>query len=73
MSVIVDDIIPAGTKGVVRGLEFNQIIQNILETEMKDTELETNFETTCPAHHTTEIPDWWIHCKSRDKYVIGYN
>lgn len=73
MSVIVDEIIPAGTKGVVRGLEFNHIVKTILETEMEPSEFETSFETTCPAYHTTEIPDWWVHCRSRDKYVIGYN
>lgn len=73
MNVIVDDIIPAGTKGNVRGLEFNHIIKSMLEMKMEPNQLELSFETNCPVYDTSEIPDWWIYCKVTNKYVIGYN
>lgn len=74
MNVIIDDIIPAGTKGNVRGLEFNHIIKSMLEMKMEPNhQFNLSFETNCPVYSTSEIPDWWIHCKLTNKYVIGYN
>lgn len=72
LSVVMNYVIPAGTKGVVRGLEFNKIVKTILEKNLRNN-MEPFFEKKCPFYETTEIPDWWIYCKENNKYVIGYN
>ena len=67
-------LIPAGTKGVIRGNKFNNIIRKFITELMLDTErFEICFEKKCEGHFTTEIPDWYILEKSTNKIIIGMN
>jgi len=67
-------LIPAGTKGVIRGNKFNSIVKQYITNLSLDTErFEINFEKICECHFTTEIPDWYILEKSTNKIIIGMN
>ena len=67
-------LIPAGTKGVIRGNKFNIIVQNFIVNLELDTErFEIYFEKKCEGHFTSEIPDWYILEKSTNKIIIGMN
>ena len=68
------DLIPAGTKGVIRGNKFNNIVkQAIICLELDTNRFEICFEKKCDLHFTTEIPDWYILEKSTNKIIIGMN
>ena len=67
-------LIPAGTKGVIRGNKFNNIIKKFITNLAFDTSrFEICFEKKCESHFTTEIPDWYILEKSTNKIIIGMN
>lgn len=68
------ELIPAGTKGVIRGNKFNNIVKNFITNLELDTDrFEICFEKKCEDHFTTEIPDWYILEKSTNKIIIGMN
>lgn len=68
------ELIPAGTKGVIRGNKFNNIIKNfIINLQLDKERFEILFERKCEGHFTTEIPDWYILEKSTNKIIIGMN
>jgi hypothetical protein len=67
-------LIPAGTKGVIRGNKFNDIVKNFITALGLDAgRFDICFEKKCEGHFTTEIPDWYIHEKSTNKIIIGMN
>ena len=67
-------LIPAGTKGVIRGNKFNDIVKNfITKLELDTDRFEICFEKKSEQHFTTEIPDWYIQEKSTNKIIIGMN
>jgi hypothetical protein len=67
-------LIPAGTKGVIRGNRFNSIVKKVILELALDSELfDVCFEKVCEGHVTTEIPDWYILQKSTNKIIIGMN
>jgi len=68
-------LIPAGTKGVIRGKKFNNIVKQIITTklELDADRFDIYFEKKCEGHFTTEIPDWYILEKSTNKIIIGMN
>jgi len=67
-------LIPAGTKGVIRGNKFNNIVKKFITNLELDTErFDICFEKKCEGHFTTEIPDWYILEKSTNKIIIGMN
>jgi len=67
-------LIPAGTKGVIRGNKFNNIVkQFITKLELDADRFDIYFEKKCEEHFTTEIPDWYIHEKLTNKIIIGMN
>ena len=67
-------LIPAGTKGVIRGNKFNNIVKQFITKLALDTDrFEICFEKKCEGHFTTEIPDWYILEKSTNKIIIGMN
>jgi len=67
-------LIPAGTKGVIRGNKFNNIVkQHIINLELDTQRFEFCFEKICERYFTTEIPDWYILEKSTNKIIIGMN
>lgn len=69
------DLIPAGTKGVIRGNKFNQIIKTIIEDMKLDSEkFDVCFEKQCIGYETNEKPDWYIKSKGQnEKVLIGMN
>ena len=67
-------LIPPGTKGVIRGNKFNNIVkQFITKLELDADRFEICFEKKCEHHLTSEIPDWYILEKSTKKIIIGMN
>ena len=67
-------LIPAGTKGVIRGNKFNNIVKQFITKLALDADrFEICFEKKCESHFTTEIPDWYILEKSTNKIIIGMN
>lgn len=68
------ELIPPGTKGVIRGNKFNNIVKQIITClELDTTRFEICYEKKCDLHFTTEIPDWYILEKSTNKIIIGMN
>ena len=67
-------LIPAGTKGVIRGNKFNKIVKQFITNLSLDSDrFEILFEKKCESHFTDEIPDWYILEKSTNKIIIGMN
>ena len=68
------ELIPAGTKGVVRGLKFNNIVKTTIENINLDKDrFDVCFEKECELCITAEKPDWYILEKSTKKVIIGMN
>ena len=68
------ELIPAGTKGVIRGNKFNMIVKDVIEKMNFDKDLfEICFEKQCQICITTEIPDWYILEKKTNKVIVGMN
>ena len=76
-SIITDytvELIPAGTKGVIRGNKFNSIIKDeIINLKLDEKLYEICFEKQCESCITSEKPDWYILEKSTKKVIIGMN
>lgn len=75
---IIDDylfeLIPPGTKGVIRGNTFNKIVkQYIINLNLDLSRFDIYFERKCDNYPTFEIPDWYILEKSTNKIIIGMN
>jgi hypothetical protein len=69
-------LIPAGTKGVIRGNKFNEIVKSVILQNNTDTDrFEICFEENCKieGHNTSEKPDWYILEKLTKKIIIGMN
>ena len=68
------ELVPAGTKGVIRGNRFNKIVKNhILEMDLDSTKYDVCFEKKYEEHETTEIPDAYIMDKTTKKILIIMN
>ena len=68
------EMIPPGTKGVIRGNKFNKIVQEkILGLSLPADIYEVAFEKNCATAPTSEIPDWYITDKIQNKTLIGMN
>jgi len=68
------DLIPAGTKGVIRGNKFNNIVKNTIDNlKLSSERFEICFEKQCDINITSEIPDWYILEKLTNKVIIGMN
>jgi len=68
------NLIPPGTKGVIRGNKFNSIVKDTINDLKLNTErFEISFEKQCQICITSEIPDWYILEKSTGKVIIGMN
>lgn len=66
-------IIPAGTKDVIRGLEFNKIVKEKIKEIKLPYNLKVKFEKMCVKFPTDEIPDWYILDSKNKKILIGMN
>jgi hypothetical protein len=68
------ELIPAGTKGVIRGNRFNNIVKaRIIMLHLDKNRFDVRFETKCASHNTSEIPDWYILDKVNNKVLLGMN
>ena len=68
------NLIPAGTKGVIRGKKFNNIVKNcIIKLHLDINLFDICFEKKYNGYYTSEIPDWYILEKSTNKIIIGMN
>ena len=68
------DLIPAGTKGVIRGNKFNNIVKETIKNiNLDNKKFEICFEKQCLIMNTSEKPDWYILDKSKNKVLIGMN
>ena len=68
------ELIPAGTKGVIRGNKFNSIVKETIDNlKLNNERFEICFEKQCQICITSEKPDWYILEKSTDKVIIGMN
>lgn len=66
------NLVPAGTKGVIRGNQFNQIVKNLILSFNLEPEIyDIQFETQHPDHVMPEKPDWYIYNKTNRKIVVG--
>lgn len=67
-------LIPPGTKGVIRGNKFNNIVKQYIKNLNLDNDLfEICFEKKSEIYNTSEIPDWYILEKKTNKIIIGMN
>jgi len=67
-------LIPPGTKGVIRGNVFNQIIQDFIKNlNLNSRQFTINFEKKHPLYNGDEIPDWYINDTYNNKVLIGMN
>lgn len=74
MSDYTNEMVPAGTKGVIRGNIFNQMVKDTIEAmNLEKIGLEIAFEKTHPKHPTSEIPDWYVYDASADRILVGMN
>jgi hypothetical protein len=74
ISAYILKLIPPGTKGVIRGIKFNELVQSKIETYLLPCErFDVCFETQHPIYKTDETPDWYIYDKKQDKILIGMN
>ena len=76
--IIIDEylfeLIPSGTKGVIRGNKFNSIVKNkITSLNLNNDIFELCFEKKNELYITSEIPDWYILDKTSNKLLIGMN
>jgi hypothetical protein len=68
------ELVPPGTKGVLRGNKFNTIVrEKISRMDLDVSRFEISFEKQCPGYQTTEIPDWYILERKTNKVLIGMN
>lgn len=68
------ELIPAGTKGVIRGNKFNTIVKNAINNlKLDNKRFEICFEKHYNSYIITERPDWYIKDKKTDKVIIGMN
>ena len=68
------ELIPPGTKGVIRGNKFNSIIKDFIIDLNIDTNIfDICFEKMSEIVKTDEIPDWYIYNKNTSKILIGMN
>jgi hypothetical protein len=68
----IDELVPAGTKGVVRGNKFNNIVKETLLRSFEEDRYELAFEKNCEFPFS-EIPDWYIKDKVTKQIIVGYN
>lgn len=68
------ELIPAGTKGVIKGNKFNNIVKITIENiQLDDKIFEICFEKHCSVINISEKPDWYILNKNTNKVLIGMN
>lgn len=75
-NVLKDFCVQPGTKGAIRGYEFNMIVKKRLEQITKFIPNNSDFVLVFEQkinNLTKEIPDWYIQQRSTKKMIIGMN
>jgi hypothetical protein len=69
------NLIPSGTKGVIKGNLFNKEVKNIILNFnfLKHDEYDICFEKKHNDFLTEEIPDFYIYNKKLNKILVGMN
>ncbi len=68
------ELIPPGTKGVIRGNTFNSIVKDTINNmKLDQNRFDICFEKQCDLYITSEKPDWYILEKNTNKIIIGMN
>jgi hypothetical protein len=68
------ELIPAGTKGVIRGNKFNDIVmKTIINMHLDNKRFKVCFEEHCSIIDTSERPDWYILDITNNRVLIGMN
>lgn len=68
------NLIPPGTKGVIKGIKFNKIVKNFINNlNLNLNRFDIVFEKKSSLINTQEIPDWYILEKTTNKIIIGMN
>jgi hypothetical protein len=70
------NLVPPGTKGVIKGNKFNKEIKNyLLSLKLIEDKNRFNieFEKKHNLYETSEIPDWYVYDKDKNKIIIGMN
>ena len=63
-----------GTKGIIRGNKFNQIVKKyITNLKLNKKTYEICFEKKCEDIEISEIPDWFIKNIKNNKVITGMN
>lgn len=73
LKVISPLLVPAGTKGVVRGNAINQKVKEDLTKSFPPDTYKLSFETEHTFHQTTEKPDFVVYNITNGRSVIGFN
>lgn len=73
LKVISPLLVPPGTKGVVRGNAFNQIVKENLTKSFHPDTYKLTFEVKHTIHQTTETPDFIVYNITNGRSVIGFN
>lgn len=68
-------LIPPGTKGVIRGNKFNQIVRERIQSLpfLQSPLFTVKFEANHERYPMEEIPDWYIYHHPTDTIIIGMN
>lgn len=62
------EAIQPGTKSVIRGNKFNNIVKNIINNlKLDESKFKICFEKNCDSFDTSEKPDWFILEKKQIK------
>lgn len=70
----IPNLIPAGTKRVIRGNKFNSIVkEKVISFKLPKENFDVVFEKKCKDYITAVIPDWYIRDKNTNKILIGMN
>lgn len=68
------ELVPPGTKGVVRGNKFNEDVKNFIhKLKLSKKRFQIRFEKNHSEFLMSEIPDWYIFDKQNKKILIGMN
>ena len=66
-------LIPAGTKGVTRGNQFNEIIKtHLISFDLPKERFEIKFEKNHELYITDEKPDWHIYDKEKKIQLVDH-
>lgn len=75
LSSVMHYMVAPGLKGQVRGYQFNKLVEEILTCQYgNNDDYDVKFEKRPTLDISIqEIPDWYVHNKTNNKIIVGYN